>query len=518
MASKGIAHLSNPKALERIGNLIDASHAPRRSAGAKKALAWADELERRDLSPDEQCILDYFRSNAWDALRPKRRLSLKAAWGWKQPIPIQQLYFLRRSATGAGFANAPPFLRCNVHTNLGNILSHTGRTIEAIEAWSKALAVHPQFWMASGNRGLGYSRLGQSLYDHEDNALCQLFAHRDLTRAIGDAAEYPMFGYPEALERFVEKRDWIEAHGDLSAIADRFDLDGHSMGRSKRERQYRQWCLREGLFLNPLNDLGRHSIAANDPLGLPSFYAPLGEPPVLIGFFNQLKQEFVSARFSYFEGITAHGLHYSDRGVSIINTLDYTANDLAAERVRTAYRVTYSLFDKVAFFLNHYMKLGHAEKSVSFANVWRARIDSPKSIHPVLEKAQNGYLRGLYGISRDLFDDTFTDVADPDAKALHELRLNLEHRYLKVHMMGPGRPGRQPYTGDLFVDTLAYSVSRDDLERRTLRLLKLVRAALIYLSLGMHWEERRRARKRRSKRLIASQDLGPMRDKWKRRD
>lgn len=40
---------------------------------------------------------------------------------------------------------------------------------------------------------------------------------------------------------------------------------------------------------------------------------------------------------------------------------------------------------------------------------------------------------------------------------------------------------------------LGYSLLRSDFEAKTLRLLKLSRAALIYLSLGMHAEERRRA-------------------------
>jgi len=48
----------------------------------------------------------------------------------------------------------------------------------------------------------------------------------------------------------------------------------------------------------------------------------------------------------------------------------------------------------------------------------------------------------------------------------------------------------------------SYSVQRQDLEAKTLRVFKLTRAALIYVSLGMHREERCRAAKR-GKGLIA---------------
>jgi hypothetical protein len=38
-------------------------------------------------------------------------------------------------------------------------------------------------------------------------------------------------------------------------------------------------------------------------LFLPSHRAELKAPPTFIGFFDQLKQEFVSARFLYYDGI-----------------------------------------------------------------------------------------------------------------------------------------------------------------------------------------------------------------------
>ncbi|WP_408354652.1 LA2681 family HEPN domain-containing protein [Paraburkholderia phytofirmans] len=57
-----------------------------------------------------------------------------------------------------------------------------------------------------------------------------------------------------------------------------------------------------------------------------------------------------------------------------------------------------------------------------------------------------------------------------------------------------GRPPRASRTTfvDAFYDDFAHVLTLNDLEHRALRLLKLARAALIYLSLGMHIEERRR--------------------------
>ena len=76
---------------------------------------------------------------------------------------------------------------------------------------------------------------------------------------------------------------------------------------------------------------------------------PIGEPPVLTGFFNQLKQEFVSARWLYFEGIHSESAHFSDRKVLLYNTLDYPAFGLAVEKTKVAFRMAYRCSDDCLF-------------------------------------------------------------------------------------------------------------------------------------------------------------------------
>ena len=349
MASAGIDRLSTDEAFLRAGILIDMCGAPRRKAGIARALAWCDELEARDLTAAERGQLDYFRANAWNTRRPRRRSG--DIWLWDQPAIQQEIFFLRRATGAESFAAVEHYRRCEILTNLGNLLSHLGRSIEALEIWRRALGVDPEFWMARGNLGSGLARLGRLHYDRNQGAVMLLSAHKELVRALGDAEKYPSFGFPEARVYFEQQRRDIEANVNLSAVAENFEPDGYAIGRSKRERQYRLWCLRHDLFLNLLNELGPDTVAAHDPLVLPSFVTKLGEPPVLIGYFDQLKQEFVSARWAFFEGIQDGPAHLSDNGVLLINTLDYPSYGLSAEKIRTAYRTAYSLFDKMAFFL-----------------------------------------------------------------------------------------------------------------------------------------------------------------------
>lgn len=503
-------------ALEWIAQLIDLAGDDADEPGLKKALAWADEIEAGSPGDRVISILNYFRANAWANLeRMKHQAGGDAVrWSWEQPEAEQQILCLRTALNTPGFSELQLGRKCQILTNLAGQLSTAGRPVEALEAWGRALSLVHDFWMARGNRGVALKHYGLAIHDPEHQAAFLLFAHRDLDAASNPDPEMLPWGDPAILPYFAAHKRHIEGGADLKSIEERLKLNGHSLGRSGSERSYRTWCLRERLFLNPLNDLGDNTIAARDVLTLPDFTTSFDEPPVLTGFFNQIKQEFVSARWEFYLGVTAHSPHYSDRDVLLYNTLDYPAYGLAVERMKSAYKYAYSLFDKIAFFLNHYLTLGIKPSGVSFRSIWREKNGDP--IHPIREtfrQSENWPLRGLFWLSKDLFDEHQKVVTDPDAQALHELRIHLEHRYVKVHemMLEPVPMGEKR---DPFFDTLAYRISRRSLEERTLRLLKLVRAALIYLSLAMHREEQRR-RKERGEGLTMPMALTPWRDSWK---
>jgi hypothetical protein len=133
-------------------------------------------------------------------------------------------------------------------------------------------------------------------YDDDLVAIFFFYAYKDLAQTIEDAAKHPESGHGEARKYFEDQKAWIEGHFNIADFGANFESDGGFLGRSHAERSYRQWCLANRLFLNPVNDVISRIIAAHDNLSLPDFQTKLGEPPVLIGFFNQLKQEYVTAR------------------------------------------------------------------------------------------------------------------------------------------------------------------------------------------------------------------------------
>jgi hypothetical protein len=501
--------------LEAIALIVDHASDTNDSALTDKALAWCKQFESRLTTEQQRAILDYFHANAWANRHIERRSTAAEAWAWDQEELQKQIFYLRRARNNPAFTELPRFRKCQILTNLANQLNTAGRFIEARALWSEALREQPTFWMARANRGRGLMYYAHALYDEGHMAVLALNAHKDLTDSLLHIDEYPEFGDSSVRHVFATHASSIEKHFDLAEIEASYRPDRFALTEEGNERAYRTWCLQETLFLNPLNDLAPHAIAARDVLTLPNFVTKTNESPVLVGFFNQLKQEFVSARWLYFEGINAEETHFSDHDVLLYNTLDYPALGLDMEKVKISFRICYSLLDKIAYFLNYYLTLGHPEDRVSFRNVWREK--GTGEVHCKFTASENWPFRGLYWLSKDLFEPDFKDMTDPESHALHDLRNHLEHKYVKTHSLTvPERPTKGGETG-LFFDNLAYSVSRRDLERKTLRLLQLTRSALIYLSLGMHKEELRRRENAGPEAFAAPMPLFELDDERKRK-
>ena len=493
-------------AIEIIGTLIDLSDHLGKTEGAHKALEFADQLDSRQLEDNDAALLQYFRANAWAVLQRHDTID---PWDWEHPLLAKQIYHLRKCVAHPGFAQLEELRRCQVFTNLGNQMDTAGRFVEALEYWEHAIALHSQFGMAVGNRGCGLENYARSLYDPGHQMIFLKFAHEGLTSALGTEALYDG-AYPQALAHFENVRQRIETHvPNLKEI----ELHDHPMGKTQAEQGYRAWCLRSRLFLNPLNDLGAHSIANRDVLMMPTFTTKVDEPPSLVGFFNQIKQEFVSARWLLYEGTQTDRVHFSDREVLLYNTLDYPSHSLAVEKTKIAFRMAYSLLDKLAFFLNEYLQLGIKARDVYFKTLWyQHRSAKPFPVRPQFVNLDNWPLRGLFWLAKDLFDEQFSEVIEPDARDFYVIRNRLEHSYLKVHegLLSDDASGL-----DIFgSNRLAYSIARAELNAKTLRLLKLVRAAMIYLMLGMHREESRRVHD--GKKLAFPMPMTLWEDNWKR--
>lgn len=506
IAMTSLVGLSPKAALRHLGFLIDASFDVGRPEGLRHAIALAAQLSAAQLTAADAATLQYFLGNAWASLRRLVRQGDDQTWEWHQEEFAKEITHLRLALRSEGFAQLPLLRQCQILTNLGNGMSEIGRFVEAADYLGRALQLDSAFGMARGNRGIVLTRYARALYDPGHAVVLLERASEDLRAALGSPHLEP-----GAREAFQTRDARIGEVLELNGARDPVDLETHPLGKSKAEKEYRLWCLATRLFLNPLNDLGPHPVASRDVLTAPSITTGLNEGPSAHGFFNQLKQEFVSARYLYHEGVTSDGPHFSDRGVLLYNTLDYPAYSLAIEKVKSAFRTGYALFDKIAFFLNAYLRLGIPEVRVTFKTVWYQAEDRKRGLRPEFSKRPNWPLRGLFSLSDDLYEPTpgFREALEPDAEQPAEIRNHLEHKYLKIHDMLVAQPSPDP-----LADSLAFSVGRQEFEAKTLRLLKMARAALIYLSLAIHVEERRKE-SARGEKPVMPMFLDRWEDRWK---
>jgi hypothetical protein len=507
LAAKPIDGLSNDEVLEHIALLIDGAADHGSTVGTARAFELLDEFRARTLSAVQQASAHYFSANAWQNKRLERA---RADWSWEQPEAQAQILQLRKAVQHEGFKELPTALRCRVLTNLANQFSFIGRSIEAAETWDRALAEDGKFGMALGNLGVGLNTYAQHVHDGGQASAISAAAHTLLTRALAPTARFDV-GDERARDYFDQYRRYIEQHVDVAAVHATLSKRRYGVGKTKREQSYRNWCLTHRLFLNPLNDIGAVAIASRDSLTLPSLTTAVdAEMPWVFGFFNQLKQEFASARFMFFEGLQSDKTHFSDHGVKLANTLDYPSYSLNVEKQRAAFRVAYSILDKVGYFINDYFGAGHRPDRVFFKTVWlEPKGSDPKPVQQRFASSKNWMLRGLFWLSKDLFNEELKASTEPDARALDIIRQHLEHKYVQVH---------ESWTFDPLQMTEGlrqhrYSISRDDFSLKTLKLLKLARAALIYLPLAIQHEERQRPE---SEGIIAPMPISDWSDSWKR--
>lgn len=500
------------RALSHIGRLTDISLDTEKIEGLKLAIKLSEELQKRHLTTGQLATSHYFLANAWASLRTLLRVGSDRSWEWEQKEIEKEIIHLRRALHKDGLHELPDERVCQILTNLGNLMDYIGRFVEAVEYWDRALAKLPSFPMARGNRGYGLTQYARALYDPGHAEVFLKYAHTDLSTAILSEL------HEDARKSFDKYLTEIEAVLPPEFLDKDVDLHGFSIGASEQEILYRKWCLENRLFLNPLNDIGPHSIAAHDILTTPPIVVKIGEGPYYPGYFNQMKQELVSARYLYYEGINEERPHFSDRDVLLYNTLDYPSYSLSVEKVKAAFRIVYSLFDKIAFFLNEYLDLSIPKKRVTFKTLWYEAHNKKKGLRPDFQHRQNWPLRGLFWLSKDLFEDNlgFKESIGPDAQELHDIRNHLEHKYLKLHEdLWHGPPLDSDEASLALADTLAFSMHRRDFKAKTLRLIKMARAALIYLSLAIHCEEQRRAKDRGHDSIVPGMPLDVWKDEWK---
>jgi len=481
-----VPDLSTPRLIKLLSIFTDLAFEYKSIDGLEKSIIFLNSILKKDLNDSERSDICYLLSNAYCWTNRFKNSSLNDVWRWDNSEYENVIFFLRK-ATHRHLARRYDAIRLmQINTNLGNSMSCVGRFVEALEYWDTALEIDPNFPMANGNKGECYFVYGNHLYDDGHRA----YFYKEAYKYLQSSLKFRLFD--EDRLHFIGIVDKIKKSINVNGIPD-LKLKHFSLGNDGEEQLYRKWCLKNKLFLNPLNDLCVYDICARDIFHCASVAAPIDQGPYHFGLYNQLKQEFVSARFLLYEGMTSYDKHYSDREVMLYNTLDYPLYSLGLEKIKCAYRMSYSIFDKIAYFIYKYYNIDVDERKVSLRTIWYDIKKKKREFRKQFKNMRNLPWRGLYWLSKDLYENNkmFQEVIEPDAREINEVRNQIEHKYLKIHEMLINMSEREEHK-DIFKDRWAYSIKNEDIISKTKKILKLARAALIYLSLGVRIEEMKR--------------------------
>ena len=416
------------------------------------------------------------------------------AWGWNLPENIAEILALRQAIKEPAFDKVDRFLQCRIRTNLGNCLNKLGRPIAAIEQWDTVLKINPNFAMALGNRARCITYFSGALYDSGHKPIMLGAARSDYDAALSQGVEWDQVEQSNFKPFFQDRRNEIDNYLKACKFDDDYDLNQWSLGDSEKERFYRRWCLNEKLFLNPLNDVLNLSVAARDILHLPSHKYRFDEAPRFVEYYNILKQEFVSSRYRFFSAINETIDRFVNSDVVLHDLADGNIYGHHTEELKSSFRAAYAILDKIALFLNEYYSIGLNPKGVSFRNIWCEKLQGTTNyqLRQEFEGNKNWLLRGLYFLSKDLFENEFNDVAEPDAAQLSDLRNSAEHRFLSLQIYRQAKSGTD----------LHNFVPLDAFLENTLRMLRIAREALVYLSLAMHREEQKKEEEQDGNKII----------------
>ena len=462
---------------------------------AEKALKLSKELEdRKDLTSKKRALLYSYMQNIWNA--NNKRTSI-----WKNEPIERQIYYGRKAILEEDFSKLPLKARLGVYANLGNTLYQVGRILDAIEYYNMALRTKQDFGMALGAKARAIASCAYYLQNTNTFLPLYVYAEQLFQQAITSNTTEK-----HALPVFKAE------HNDIAKILNNISRSKNTEiynfypSTTKQSNAYHTWCLQNNLILNPINIIPHYN-DIRDTIHTPSMISNIEKIPPYYAYFNQLKQEFLAARFLCFEGTeNLYKKHYSDKYGYLLDTFDSALWDYHTEQIKLAFLTAYSILDKVAVYINDYFNLNQPLKSINFRNIWYhncdMKINPKKNKYPVLRKLfenhPNKALSALYWLSKDFREEDTNFVLEPEADELQNIRNSLEHRFFQIRMVN-SQSGK--------IEGIYEQLFRD----KAIKLLQLVHHALIYLAFAITIEED----KKTAKETFSDGIIAPMiLDEW----
>lgn len=353
--------------------------------------------------------------------------------------------------------------------NLANALDTSGRVVEAIHYYDKALAQEPRLPQANASRSEALIWLNNLSGSYSVNLLWQAqqgYAKAAKSKDVPNWFREQWIKKSDVLQNELKRRGHTEENVQHDLKETKSEADNHS--------SFRKFCLKNKLSLS------EHSLycncigASKDNLTIPKSSSSIGGDfvPKMELRLNRLKSEFALARFLYFESGRGKWEPY-DKEISFTELYEEESVGLGPEMLRTSFRLCFGILDKIAHAICELFDMSEPEEPLAFERFWKPRgnglSQKQQERWEKINSLENFSLLALYSQATDL------NSHSGEWGNFKKWRNALEHEML-ILTCGSGKPLDlfQAINSSRRIVTVDYS----EFEDRTVHLLQLTRSAI----------------------------------------
>ena len=363
--------------------------------------------------------------------------------------------------------------------NLGNCLDTLGRSIEAIETYDEAIDINKNFSMAIANKAKALRAFAE--ISDKYRAAIYVEVYQDIKSVI-DNPDLVEVGGQSAKQAFERELQYIESRfQDKSLLKKKLKHQRYKTDDlSDFEKFYLELCQKEKLFLNFHIHQDHCEAAIEDPIFI-RLITKVDDDDTFYKFakyLNQIKEDFAVARLLLVQSqYRQDDFNRISERTSFVYALDYSQFNIYTGLLKSSFKEAFNILDKVAVFVNDYYQLGFREEDIYFnsirgigrgASIWQDN----GVIRKEILNSENISLYALY--------DIYRDFQSGEHQRIQDIRNALTHRRLVIY-----DSGITDWDSKLDKHNIGYNTILIE----TIQLMKLVKAAIIYLVNFVNVEE-----------------------------
>ena len=351
-------------------------------------------------------------------------------------------------------------------TNIANILEHYGRNYEALYTYDDVIKKNRLFGMALGNKAVAleyYIKLSP-----ETSLVLLNNAYKLLINALKDK-KLSDIGGKVAINIFIHKKEEIEQF--FKKIKYKYS----ELKKPEYLTKYQHFILENNLYLNYDFGFYYNKDSLKDTF-FPNFIENLKDKKTIksrsmsekihysFHIFNQLLEDFTTARYNYFHAINTKFNHI-DKKVNYIYTLDYTRHSLKYGLLKSVFSSLYNCFDKIAHLMKYYFC--YSESDVNNTDIYFEWLTS-ENFKKIIIKNKNFQLLALHDLALD-FKENHT------YNYIKKLRNRITHSFLNINV---GEAYNERYK--------TFEITEDRLIKYDKKIFIIVKAAIMYSVLAIY--------------------------------